>query len=303
MDRFLKLLQATPFAKNETAVVPVLDTGFDAVVVKVDSSQADMLWCVARDLLPESNRWPVVSCLWSNDFQNWQEGIENENLFSRFYYDEENDEGTSPSELVDRSKEALIDQFQHDAKRKRNEYLDLQSDLEYELEGTKLRCGEAPSIEELISFLSSGDFDDQIGAIDNYLFKWEKSRKVVNEIDVKPFDWFYQNPMAMVFLPTSNAYETLAYQHWYGSISHGSATNIMIHKVLMEKYGAELCGHHGTMLQFNVNKPPKTDEESRELADFLDLVSPYTINSSGIRIRHYGLMLKNSDRWFLHERP
>ena len=70
-----------------------------------------------------------------------------------------------------------------------------------------------------------------------------------------------------------------------------------------ERNGAELFTHYGTMLEFEVSRPPADLDAALPLAHEHALAAPCTLALSGTPLRHHALGLVGHGEWFLHERP
>ena len=305
-NEFRRCLIGTPLESCELATANASETGSIAFVLKIESSQSDALWRLARKLLPATGRWPIVSMLHHCEAFDWSEIIESQDIFSRFYYREEDEtENVAPESIV-ASSEDLDMRFGYEkAYRSRAEYFDLDETIEYELSKTKIWSGFCPKHAEVASVAENVSDERAEEKIDNFLLDWELKRSVTGSLDETRLDWYEHNedPCSLIFLPTSKGYEALAYIHWYGSLDLGAAFHVALHKEWNDVYGAELKAHYGTMLQFTVNNPPDEVHSAWQLANQHDLISPYTLGACGITIRHYAMGLIGYDRWIFHERP
>jgi len=57
------------------------------------------------------------------------------------------------------------------------------------------------------------------------------------------------------------------------------------------------------MLEFVVNRPPRSLDEAWALAREQELVAPCTTALPGITLREHARSLVDRDTWFIHERP
>jgi Domain of unknown function (DUF4253) len=107
----------------------------------------------------------------------------------------------------------------------------------------------------------------------------------------------------LLLLPMPHGEDALAYVHWYG-IERGSADGfIRLLRAWRERHGAELFAHYGTMLEFEVQRPPADMDTALQLAREHERAAPCTLALPGIPLRHYALGLIGHAEWFLHERP
>ncbi len=65
----------------------------------------------------------------------------------------------------------------------------------------------------------------------------------------------------------------------------------------------QVHGTFGTMMNLTVDRRPSNEEEALELAFAQHLLAPCTYAQSGFTMSDYAMMLMESDKWFLHERP
>jgi len=304
MDHFVEFLAGTALADCEVATVDVDETGSCAYVLNVSSKDVDMLWSVARKLVDVTGRWPVLSVLFLSTHSDWNSAVAEADLFSRFYFNEDTGDGlVAPDQIVQKSEKVDVEAAVKLAYRTQDEYFELDNEIEFQILATQRRYGRAPDKAELLNAVSHIHSDRAKEAIESYLLEWERRHPGEgNPLDGRQ-DWFYDDPCALVFLPTPDSWKALAYMHWYGSIGLGSDFHVALHKDWLERYGAELCANHGTMLQFKVRRPPTVFEDAWSLANLHDQISPNSLSAPGITVRHYAAGLIGCDRWFFHERP
>ncbi len=300
------LLANTFLADRQMAEIPILDTSEKAFAVQISSSEVETAWKVARDLLPQTERWPIVSIFWLDNLSSsWEEQLLDQDYFSRNeFHLAPNPSDVSPAGLISASEQVDPAQMLRELWTKRDGYTpDLEEVLTFELEETSRCYGNAPTIEDIQNATINGERIKTRSQLERWLFDWETQQPGDGKPELARQEWFTQDPSVLLFLPTSNSWETLAYINWFGTQDYGSEYYIALGRKWAERYGAELVAHYGTMLEYFVSNPPTTLEDAWELANEQDLVAPCTLLLPGISVRHHARGLLNDDRWFLHERP
>lgn len=304
LDALLEMVSGTPLANRAAADVEVPDSRERAFVLKISASEVESAWRIARELLPKTNRWPVVSTFWTGGENDWQTMVEEADFFCRFEYEHESyPSDISPQGLVKAAEEADPQLMISDLWRKRDGYDDISDALEFHLPDTERRYGNAPSMEQTQNARLAGEPLTTVSQLERWLFEWELKHPGDGKPEEARQDWYTQDPSALIFLPTSNSWETLAYMHWFAACHYGSEYYVALLKQWADEYGAELVAHYGTMLQFFVTNPPANADDAWRVANEHDLVAPCTLGPAAITVRHHALGLINHGRWFLHERP
>jgi hypothetical protein len=295
-----RILAGSLLESRDIAEVPVLNTGEMAYAIQISSAEVESAWRIARGLLPRTQRWPVATTFWAAaDGSTWTDRVLEADFFSRFYYEEApNPVDVSPRALCARANAINLPEFLALKAARRAEGSNLEETMAYELEETKTRCGSAPNRSELKAAQVSTERD-----LEHFLLDWEHSHGVSIDPNDSRQQWFEQNPSALLFLPTPNGWDTLAYLHWFGTSDYGAENYIALGQSWEKKFGAELVAHYGTMLQCLVSRPPTTVQDAWELACEHDLAGGCTLALPCIRLRDYARALVGWDRWFLHERP
>ncbi|MBD2176469.1 DUF4253 domain-containing protein [Pseudanabaena sp. FACHB-1998] len=277
-----------------------------ALAIAVNLENSLEAWHLLRNLLPQTQRYPVITACWHWDSGSWQQTLNDEDFFSRFYFGEEYPNlDLSPQAIIARANSVTPQELDNflDERAQINTY-DLEEQILIELANTSSTFGEAPLNSELQELVRLGLIANIID-VEKYLFDWELQQ--ITEIsapsshEMTYLDWFQPTgqTMALMLLPTSHSWETLAYLSWYG----GSKGAIPLLKKWHQLYGAELVCHYGTMLQLLISKRPSTPQEAFTLASEQVLLAPCTTLLSGVSIRDHARSLLQTDRWFLHERP
>lgn len=108
-------------------------------------------------------------------------------------------------------------------------------------------------------------------------------------------------PTYLVLLPTAHSWHALAYMHFWAS---GNAeSHLALLASWRERYGAELVAHYGTMLEFRVERPPRTLEQALPLAREQVAAAPCTTLLPCVGLTAHARALVGRTHWFLHERP
>lgn len=284
----------------------ILDSDQFAYVLKISGCEIEAAWRTARSLFDATKFWPVVSVMWSGrgQVQSLQERLLDEDLFSRFYFEEApNASDVSPIALCARSKKIDVGSFLIDKAARREVGFGVADALEYELESVERRCGEAPSTEQIKAGLVQDRPITTIPLLELLLKEWEESRGFQANPEDSRQSWFEDEAAVLVFLPIDSGWDALAYLSWYGASDFGSEYYIALGRSWEERFGAELVAHFGTMLQCLVSNPPKTFVEAWPLAVEHDLVAGCTLSLPGIKLRDYAHSLIGWEKWFLHDRP
>ena len=296
-----QLISGSALEHCELVELPILDTGELAFALDIEVNELEQSWIIARQLLNQTGRWPVVVACWSGVGGSFAERVLSEDIFSRFFFKEApHPEDVSPRTLIQKSRTIDVSTFIDTLAKERDHYDKLDECLDWELAGTKEVRGHAPNRIEL---------DDKSiktrHQLDRWLLDWELANGGLGNPEHSRFDWF--DPKSefpfLLLLPISSPWETLAYLNWYGTSDHGSEYYIALGRSWEERFGAELVAHYGTMLGCFVSRPPADPRSAWEVAREHDLVAPCTLGLPGVTVRHYANGLANYDRWFLHERP
>ncbi len=139
--------------------------------------------------------------------------------------------------------------------------------------------------------------------IQRWLLEWQAENLVDDGEDLYDghLKWFSPGSnVAILLLPTPRSWEGLAYLEFFGI---GPEFAVGLARRWAEQFGAELVAHWGTMLQFNVTRPPATLEQALRLAWEQETDAECTTITAGIPLFHHARVLVGRSRWFLHERP
>jgi hypothetical protein len=306
VQSFAQHFVGTPLAGRRLFELPILETPEKAYAVEAPLGDMVELWRTARELVAQTGRWPVITTWWSNGGLSGSEARCGEDLFSRFYFEEApNAEDVSPRALVAAADSIVpaefIKRMEQQRDQQRADYADFDEHIAYELGETARRCGAAPSRDDVNEARLGGRAIGTAYQLDRWLLDWEQAHGGSRDPDMARQEGFEQEPVFLVFLPTPNCWDALAYINWYGTSDFGSENYIALGRAWQKRFGAELFAHFGTVLECFVTRPPVTVQDAWELAQQHDLAASCTLG--GIALRCYATDLMTADRWFLHERP
>jgi hypothetical protein len=296
-------LKGSPLEDREIAELPILDTGEVAYAVRITAKEVEPMWKAARGLVERIGRWPVATMCWGAG-TNWREGVQSQDHFSRFFYKESpRATDVSPQGLLRLVDTVDVDAFIEQLAKRHEGYYDVKGALAFEIDSTARACGIRPTDEEVRAATINGSPISTHRELDRWLMAWEARHDVPQDWSVGRQAWFEGESVALLFLPVTESWDTLAYLNWYGAADPGTQYFIALGRRWNQQFGAELVAHYGTMLQCIVSRPPRNRDEAWSLAREHHLVAPCTMDLSGIALRHYALGLVEHDKWFLHERP
>jgi len=306
IESLRELLSGTFLSEADMIQLDIPMTQSVALAIAVNLENSLAAWYLLKDLMPQTQRYPVITACWGSNGGNWQKTVNDEDFFSRFYFGEE-----YPN--LDLSPEAIIARANSISSQELDNFLDesdrfntynLEEQIFTELANTSSIFGIAPLISELQAIVRSGQISTIVD-IEKYLFDWELQHiadiPALSHQETTYLDWYQPNgqTMALILLPTPHSWETLAYLSWYG----GSKMAIPLLQKWHQFYEADLVCHYGTMLQLLVGKRPSTPQEAFKLASEQVLLAPCTTLLSGVSIRDHARSLLKINRWFIHERP
>lgn len=298
------ILAGTLLSEREIAEIPILNSGETAYAIPISSREVESAWRLCRSLMPQMGRWPVATLLWTRGGATWTDQILEQDLFSRFYYQEApNPVDVSPRTLCTLADAVEVSDFLERQAAHRSAMVELDDVMEYHLEVTNSRCGVSLDRQAIASARIHGQPIGSELDLERFLLNWEMEQGVsLNPEDARQ-DWFEQDPTALLLLPIAQGWDTLAYLNWFGTSDVGAEYYIALGRSWEQRFGAELVAHYGTMLQCLVRRPPETVQEAWTLAYEHYLAGSCTLDLPGIRLRDYARALIGWDRWFLHERP
>ena len=301
---FKNHLHGSILADKKFITLPVCDTAEQAYAIACNPAEAKALWQAAVALVPQTNRWPVITTCWSATGKAVETLLE-EDLFSRFYFEEESaKDDVSPAAFIAAAKKVKLDAALIKAEKSLFEDdEDLVDIIEYELDAIQQHRGNAPSAKEVAAARLDGKAIKNRYQLERWLLDWEQAQGAVPDAEEALQEFFEPEQTFLVFLPTPHSWEALAYMSFYGRDRVSSEVSIALAKRWFEQYGATLYAHFGTMLEFYTTTAPATIDAAWQLAKEHDLMANCTLSLPGISVRHYAVALMQADAWFLHERP
>ena len=296
-------LRETSLSGRDVVEIAV-DPGEVAFAIDVRSEEVEPAWHDARAVAGNVGLWPVAITFWSGSAGSLAARLEEENPFSRFYFEEAPGAAdVSPKALLERASEVDVDAFLRRKSAEVQQWFDLDTAIEEAVVMSERRWGIAPDPEVLRTGLDEGDEIGTAVQLEWRLLEWEDAHGFVPDVDRARPRWFMPDDAALLFLPVRSGWDTLAYLNWFGTSDFGAEHYIALGRRWEEQYGAELVSHYGTMLQCIVRNPPSGLPQSWRRAREHDLAGPSTLGLTGIPLRDYARALVGHDRWFLHERP
>jgi hypothetical protein len=170
---------------------------------------------------------------------------------------------------------------------------------------TEKRFGEAPTRAAVHRARVDGSPLERLMDVERWLFEWEIERFGKDAWSgesghVTPFD---PTDPIMLFLPTANGHETLAYLSWYPTEGWGSHNCIALMRSWSERFDAELVAHYSCSIELTVARPPTDPRVAFALAREQALVAPDTWDRRGISVRELARDLLGSETWNLFHGP
>lgn len=216
-----------------------------AFLLEIAQVNALNAWYLLRSLLKETGRYPVLSEGWGSD-----------DFFSRFYYREEVDGGklsaSAPEAILASAPTADLEAFLVARQASRAEYLE--DGIDFSLATVHDRFGSCPDRSQIEALIQDGTIQSHVD-LERWLLNWELQNfgeAAIAPPDTRYLDWFEpdSSQIPLLLLPTEYSWECLAYLHWFGACSAGTAVAMGFLKKWQQQYGAELvCQalHNGGM--------------------------------------------------------
>lgn len=299
LDDMRVILSRLECFKEPLLELSVPGTRQKAYAFEVFVPDTETTWKTARTLVSRTGRWPIISTLW-NAKQGFVQRVEDEDIFSRFYFEEAPNSGdVRPASIIERSHGVDASVFAATLRADFDAWvtdgMPANEILAYQIEQTRRVFGVAPEPSDYAAETSVSEL-----SVEKWLFDWESANAPAQNARQWRVPWFTPENALILFLPTASSWESLAYLNWFGTSDFGTEKYIALGKYWEKEFGAELVCHYGTMLQCLVSNPPQAPLLAYDLA--LQHVSAGRSTSGGA-IRHYSRGLVGSDRWFLHDRP
>lgn len=300
---FKTLAKGTSLIGLPMLEVPIPQSDDTLLALNLKNKDLFSNWQAARQLLSQTNRYPVIVSDWQlrmHDLDAWAEFLDRDIYGSEDF--EGHRSGISHHDIIEGAKQLDLDL---NSLLPDNGYIipeDEQEIIEY------FECDFALDRETIIQLLQTIDLNQSDASLQllQRAFALQVAKYGEPEPEMNIFEWFIASkdePTFLLLLPTVNAWEVPAFINWYGAEMIGSEAVIAQLKQWYEKYQAEIVMSYGTLLNFVVGKPPATTEEAMELAYSHSLLAPCTIVLPGTPINEYAMGLMQTTKWCLHERP
>lgn len=305
LEEFISLAQSTPLANFEVIELPIPQTQHCALALRVNKDKAFAAWQVARSLVEQTHRWPVLTISRENFHRDWKKNIHKEDFFSRHVYENENFQGKrfglSPEALIKGANELDLNNVLEELIKENHERDNLKEyidDAAQQLDANNPELAKEQLIRNIdLTKPSAYRFLTQRF----YLLHIEKNGLPPLELQhIDSYDDLYGNNSTYLhLLPTTKSWEVSAFINWYGAYS-GSEIIIAQLKQWHEHYGAELVLQDACLLKLVVVRQPNL-EEALDLAYIQDLLAPCTYGLSGTSLAEYAVALMHSYQWYLAE--
>jgi hypothetical protein len=262
--------------------VPVSGSPGGFLVVQAQPRHLLAEWQAARELVPVTGRWPLMTTSWAPS--------------------------PAPGEiLVGPGRKfrgsAGAAQKLAELRRKRARLMLVAPDeLEGWLEDTRRLYGAAPDFAELQAVWEQ---DTTAEAVDRWLFAWEERHRPTSEPwPGRYLEWYApdDDDCFLVFVPSAVPAESVGFFSFHGAADFADDFPAIVHS-WYERYAALPVAHWGTMLQFIVERPPQTLDEAWELAAEQFAVAYDSFGSPPRPLRAAARALWRRPTWFLHDRP
>ncbi len=292
-DEAAAAFAGTELADGPWRSVPLPDTdGAVVLVAPVEDGTTRRTWAAARELVDVPGRWPVLG----GGFYLFDDLL----LRSGFGSGAEPGVDTSVAAVLAGSRDfdavTALEAWRDSYLGPGYEY------LPFELERTERRMGTAPTEDEVRAALGPSPTHVEL---DRWLLEWEEERgggEVAAGGHLEPLE--PDRGVELLLLPVDEPAAVLAHLLFFGAWGPGRSDRLIaIVRSWRERYGAELSGHYGTVLQFAVARPPQSLDEAWLLAREQVRVAPCTTAPPGVTLRDHARALVDRDTWFLHERP
>ena len=282
--------------------------GSSALVAEIRPGDHIKWWMRAREMVDQTERWPVVS--WTA--RNWEEVVAGE-PFDRmqFVYSDRGSEivgDTSFAGLLARAErldyEAVLEA--EAAKEWKQKFLD--SDVEEAMKDRVERWGTAPRESEVRR--AATESADPVLGIERFLLEWELVQGPPPPNAVRIMEYAQRGdpqpppaePAFIALLPTARPWEV--YAHIEGLWNHPADRLIRAARGWNEMFGAECAEiHPGYSTQLRVKRPPADIWAAWEVARQHWLLAPDTLMLPGTRLRDYARALIEAQYWELNSSP
>lgn len=282
------LLEGRPVQVNHRP-----DANLRFLAVEVDEAELVPVWRAARSLVSKTGRWPMMG-------NPYPQGRRDDVLSALA-----ETRGSDLAGAAARRREAGRAQLRAMRRARADAWGETADDqrLDYELRKTRRIYGSAPALSEVRRSVDPGDSNE---TLDCWLMRWEERQPRQPPARTDAYlKWFWDGG-PLVFIPARAGAEVFGYLDFWGEqavpgqIPAGLATIVDYWEA---EYDAQLVANWGTMLQFVVDRPPRTLERALALAVEHELVAADTFSLPGVSLREHTRALIDRPAWFLHSRP
>jgi hypothetical protein len=273
-------------------------SGERVAALEVAPEDAFAAWQQLRDRADELSGQPIA-------LMDWDGKVSGESLFSRWFYGEE--DASAPGEVIEGARAISPEQgLAHWLGEAPDDWVadNWDSVVEEALESTREAYGDAPSPDEVLAL----DLGREEHRLERWLMDWENERGAPQtppyERYLEEFEPPADDPVVVAVLPVGAPEETLAYASFYGAEGKGGHERLIpVLRAWRERFGAVLWANWGTMLQFEVERPPEDLDTCFALAREQAVIAPDTLRLPGVTLRDHARVLRGRRSWFLHNRP
>lgn len=287
---FAEILSATWFGEQEIATIS-LDTGEVIFSVTLeDRDQVRPAWDAAQSVIGQTGRWAAISPGYSRQ-PELDLPQRRQHRLGDLAGPHAHIEGAARQaiEAIHRTRRATWPEQPLD-----------QRIVEAHRQSTQRLVGVAPEPSEVVDALGA---DSPHAVVERWFLDWEDAHgEPLTTVELPKWSFWPGEPM--LFFPTPNGPETLAYAPPYPGVPGASLDRVVAILEWWElRYQAELVANHGTIMDFIVRRPPETLEDAWEVTLEHELIAPDTFLLPGMPLRDYARGLVGHPTWSLHERP
>jgi hypothetical protein len=281
--------------------------GSSALVAEIRPVDHLSAWTRAREMLDQTERWPVVS--WTGSWEDVTSGEPFDR--QRFVFSDRGSEvvgDTTFAWLLARAEaldyEALLEG--EAAQEWKKKYLD--SDVEDAMKDVMEKWGTAPGESDVRR--AATESADPVVGLERFLLEWELAQGAPPPNAVRIMSYALERdlmpppmePAFLALLPTMQPWEVYAYVE--GLWNRPSDRLIKAARSWNERFGAECVAFYpGYSTQLRVARPPADISTAFELAREHWLLAADTLMLPGTRLRDYARALVQNRYWELKSKP